>query len=314
MKRKEIFYKDKEELTQPLTHITGEISDPTLKFIDDLYGAADVLSIENAKKHQRVLFVLAVSGTLLTMFFLLYDEAELHGLILACLVMVVFLFIIRKIADNSEYHRKYIEYRVLAETLRIQFFLSVAGVQRQVVEILPWFIKQSLPWIESVLKTVPKMQNPEKNPILNFWILDQKSYRGSALVNAENKKYTDNRTANVVLVITILAYIFTLGFEIYVYTQTPGNLNINAVRAILKIVVGTMSAIALFTSSYYGKMSLTYTINDHKRMIELYNYVESEITKNGESEEIIVFLARESLIENSAWYSYQTKNKPDLVF
>lgn len=314
MHRKDIFYKDKEEWDKPFTHITGAISDPTLKFIDELYGAVDILSIENAKKHQWVLLILAVTGTLLTMFFLLYDEAELHGLIIACLIMIIFLFAIRKIADNSEYHRKYIEYRVLAETLRVQFFLSVAGVQRQVVEIMPWFIKQSLPWIEAILKTVPKMENPEKNPILNFWILDQKAYHSDALRKSENKKHRDNRTATIVLIITIFAYLFTLGFEIYVYTQTPGNLDVNAVRAILKIVVGTMSAITLFTGSYYGKMSLTYTINDHRRMIELYNYVESEITKKGETEKIIVFLAREFLIENSAWYSYQTKNKPDLVF
>ena len=314
MNKKEVFFRDKEECSEEFTHITGDITDPALKAIDELYGAADTLSIRNAVKHQRILLALSIIGTLITMGFLLYDEAELHGLILACTVMILFLFYIRRKAHTLDCHRKYIEYRVLAETLRVQFFLSVAGVQKQVVDILPWFIRQGLPWIEDVLKSLPKMSSHERNPIINFWILDQRAYHNGALAKAENKKNRDNRTTRVVIVITIIAYLITLFFELFISTQNPGNVDVNAVRAILKIIVGTMSAVTLFTSSYYGKLSLTYTINDHKRMIALYDNAEREIARKGETEAILVDLAREFLIENSTWYSYQTKNKPDLVF
>lgn len=314
MNKKEVFFKDRDECSEEFTHITGNITDPTLKVIDELYGAADVLSIKNAQKHQRILLALSAIGTLITMAFLLYDEAELHGLILACTVMILFLFYIRKKADNLDCHRKYIEYRVLAETLRVQFFLSVAGVQKQVKDILPWFIRQGLPWIEDILKALPEMREHKRNPIINFWILDQRTYHSGALEKAQNKKNRDNRTTRIVIAITIIAYIVTLIFELFIYAQNPGNVDVNAVRAILKIVVGTMSAVTLFTSSYYGKLSLTYTIKDHKRMIALYDNAEREISKKGETEEILVDLAREFLIENSTWYSYQTKNKPDLVF
>lgn len=314
MNKKEVFFKDRDECSEEFTHITGNITDPTLKVIDELYGAADVLSIKNAQKHQRILLALSVIGTLITMAFLLYDEAELHGLILACTVMILFLFYIRKKADNLDCHRKYIEYRVLAETLRVQFFLSVAGVQKQVKDILPWFIRQGLPWIEDILKALPEMREHKRNPIINFWILDQRTYHNGALEKAQNKKNRDNRTTRIVIAITIIAYIVTLIFELFIYAQNPGNVDVNAVRAILKIVVGTMSAVTLFTNSYYGKLSLTYTIKDHKRMIALYDNAEREISKKGETEEILIELAREFLIENSTWYSYQTKNKPDLVF
>lgn len=314
MNKKEVFFRDKEECSEEFTHITGDITDPALKAIDELYGAADTLSIRNAVKHQRILLALSIIGTLITMGFLLYDEAELHGLILACTVMILFLFYIRRKAHTLDCHRKYIEYRVLAETLRVQFFLSVAGVQKHVVDILPWFIRQGLPWIEDVLKSLPEMSSHERNPIINFWILDQRAYHNGALAKAENKKNRDNRTTRVVIAITIIAYLITLFFELFIFTQNPGNVDVNAVRAILKIIVGTMSAVTLFTSSYYGKLSLTYTINDHKRMIALYDNAEREIARKGETEEILVDLAREFLIENSTWYSYQTKNKPDLVF
>ena len=38
-----------------------------------------------------------------------------------------------------------------------------------------------------------------------------------------------------------------------------------------------------------------------------------QILRDGESEELLLFLARECLNENSTWYAYQSKNKPDMV-
>ena len=48
-------------------------------------------------------------------------------------------------------------------------------------------------------------------------------------------------------------------------------------------------------------------------MIDLYETVEREISEKGENEELLVFLAREFLNENSTWYAYQSKNGPDFV-
>ena len=126
-------------------------------------------------------------------------------------------------------------------------------------------------------------------------------------------------------------------FEIYVFA-TPGEIHYNLldpvlktlndwgimlsysqtemIRAILKIILGTMSAATLFTGSYYGKMSLSLTIEDHRRMAMLYEKAENKIVQNGgeESEDLILSLAHEFLIENSTWYAYQKKNQPSLTF
>ena len=314
MNEKDIFFEDKKKCEIPPTHIMDGITDSSLLKIDELYGAADILSIENAKKHNKILLLLSIIGTIITMTFLLYDEAEMHGLILACIIMIIFLFLTRRIADKLDCHRKYIEYRVLAETLRLQFFLSIAGVKQHVSDILPWFIKKGLPWIDELLLTLPISNIYERMPIIDCWIKDQKAYHDSALIKTENKKHRDKRTTKIVIVITIIAYIVTLLFEIFIYNASSSSIDANMVRAILKIIVGTMSAITLFTGSYYGKMSLSNTIDDHRRMSSLYQKAEKDIMKNGESEELLISLAREYLIENSTWYSYQTKNKPDLVF
>ena len=337
MNQTDEFYEDMKKCEIPLTHIEKGITDPTLKPIDELYGAADVLSVENAKKHQRNLWLLSFFGTLVAIFFLLYDEAELHWLIFGCIMVILIIFYINKLAERTECHRKYLQYRLLAESLRVQYFLSKAGIDKNVGDIMPWFVKKDVPWIREVLKTVPPVNTNEKRHIINCWIRDQMKYHQKALNRTTIQKQRDRRISRRVLYITIATYIIALLFEIYVFA-TPGEIHYNLlnpvlktlndwgimlsysqtemIRAILKIILGTMSAATLFTGSYYGKMSLSLTIEDHRRMAMLYEKAENKIVQNGgeESEDLILSLAHEFLIENSTWYAYQKKNQPSLTF
>ena len=202
---------------------------------------------------------------------------------------------------------------------------------------MPWFVKKDVPWIREVLKTVPPVNTNEKSQIINCWIRDQMKYHQKALNRTTIQKQRDKRISRRVLYITIATYIIALLFEIYVFA-TPGEIHYNLldpvlktlndwgimlsysqtemIRAILKIVLGTMSAATLFTGSYYGKMSLSLTIEDHRRMAMLYEKAENKIVQNGgeENEDLILSLAHEFLIENSTWYAYQKKNQPSLTF
>ena len=335
MNPKDTFYKDWENCKIPVYHIEEKITDPTLKKIDEIYGVADILSIENAKKHERNLWLLSAFGTIITILFLLYDEAELHLLIFGCIIIIVGIYQLYKLAERNDCHRKYIQYRVLAETLRVQYFLSKAGVKKQVTDILPWFIRNGLPWINEILLELPLKKADKKNSIINCWVRDQLEYHQNALVRTTNRKERDDRITKIVLTVTIATYIIAVIFEIYILTIPSGEITsdmlssflkslqdwgimvgftpTDMVRSIMKIVIGTMSAATLFTGSYYGKMSLSNIIEDHRRMAMLYEKVENEILQNGETEELIITLAREFLIENSTWYSYQSKNTPNLT-
>ena len=227
--------------------------------------------------------------------------------------MIVCLFVIRHFSVKLDCHRKYLQYRVLAETLRLQYYLSMAAIRMKVSDLLPWSIQMEIEWIKEVLETLPMAETKEKQSVLECWIKDQKSYHQQALKKAEKNNKRDKVIGKSVLFITILAYLIAIVFEFFVYKNNPSSMNINSVRVILKVVLGTMSAVTLFTSSYYGKMSLDNKIDDHRRMIALYQKSEQEIEINGETDELLLSLAREFLSENSNWYAYQKKNNPDLV-
>ena len=313
MGKKEIFYKDISECTDPLTHVSGGPIDPALKETDELFGAADVLSIKNSERHRRILLALSAAGTLLTLSFLLYDEVELYSLILACGAMILCLALIMRIAGRLDCHRKHIEYRVLAESLRLQFFLSKAGCSKRVSDIMPWTVKKGIPWIEEIMASLSAEAPGEKQPVIDCWIRDQKAYHERALVKAEQKNQRDNRISRIILFITVIAYCAALIFELIIVKRLTIGAGTDIIRTVLKVLLGTMSAVTLFTGSYYGKMSLPNEIDDHTRMIALYESAEQSILESGETDELLLSLARDYLNENSTWYAYQSKNTPDIV-
>ena len=83
-------------------------------------------------------------------------------------------------------------------------------------------------------------------------------------------------------------------------------------RTVLKILMGTISAVTLFVANFYGRLSLPRTLSDHQKMEHFYAKLSAQIEKRGQTEELLMVLAREELIENGNWCSYQRDNKPDL--
>ncbi|MDO5814550.1 MAG: hypothetical protein Q4Q18_02835 [Methanobrevibacter sp.] len=336
MTEKEIFFKDKENCEIPFTHIEEGNVNPALTYIDELYGAADVLSIKNAIKNEKNLGYLSILGTFVAMLFLLYDEAELHLLIFGCIFIIVAIFLINRHAKNNECHRKYTQYRVLAESLRVQYFILHAGIERNVSDILPWFTKKGIPWVNEVLSELPLKTNGE-HKIAHCWIRHQRNYHQKKFHESKENEEIYKRETKRILIITLITYGIALVFEIWILNVPSGEINFDflggildslqsvgvmvgysqtdMIRSILKIVLGTMSAATLFAGNYYGKMSLSNISEDHRRMMMLYESALREIKANNgvETEKMIMNLAREFLIENSTWYAYQKPNVPDLT-
>ena len=315
--KKELFLKEKEEYDGEIHHIyykMNEITNPSMIEIDKLYGIATGLSTKNAEKYRKIILWLSIFGGLLTWSFLFYDEAEMHGLIIACTISIIILYFIISYAEKLDCHRKYLEYRVLAESLRVQFFLLYAGIAEPVSEMLPWFIKTGIPWISDILSEL-NLSTADEEQHIHYWIQNQREYHEGAIKKNIPKYNNQKRLEKIALVITICTYAFTLIIEIFIFYNYLANYDVAQIRAGLKIIIGTAAIMGLFGANYYGKMSLYNKINDSKRMVLLYNEFEKEIDREeGEiSEENVKYLAKEFLMENSAWYASQNPNKPDWV-
>lgn len=308
------FDKERKECNEP-THIEEDISDSTLIEIDELYGAADVLSMKHADRHHEKIRNISLIAPLIVFFFLLYEAAAQHWLIFVVTALIILLYFVYRQPNKENAHEKYLEYRVLAEALRIQYFISKAGIKKKVIKILPWFTEIRIPLVKNVLSELSSTETDKKEPILDCWIRDQMKYHDNAHKRALKQLEKNELYERISLIATIIFYIIALIFEITMILYAPFEVETaHWVRAGLKIGVGTATAITIFLSNYYGKMSLSSKVDEHLRMYWLYQKVEAKIRQTKEEDEDeIIYLAEQCLIENASWYSHQKKNTPDFA-
>lgn len=308
------FDKERKECGE-LTHIEKDITDSTLIEIDRLYGETDALSMKYNDMHHSRIYRISIIAPCIVFFFLLYEALAQPLLIFVVTGLIVILYLVYTEPKNEKSHDKYLEYRMVAETLRIQYFISKAGIKKNVREILPWITEIRIPLVGEVLSELPTIETEKKEKILECWIRDQMKYHDNkheeSLAKEEKNKFYEKLT----LTITILIYAIAVIFEALMLISAPVDLETaHWIRVGFKIGVGTATVITIFLSNYYGKQSLSSKIDVHLRMYWLYEKVERKIrmTKK-ENEEDIIYLAKQCLIENALWYSHEKKNEPDFA-
>src|SRR5512137_1144952 len=112
-----------------LTEEQAAVLPPGLQDINQVFCAADWLAIRFQK---RVTFTLRAThvGALLTgLAYISYTDIEsTRALILVILSVMLATVGIGYLANRGSWHRKYLDYRTLAEGLRVQFYWAAAGV------------------------------------------------------------------------------------------------------------------------------------------------------------------------------------------
>ena len=83
-------------------------------------------------------------------------------------------------------------------------------------------------------------------------------------------------------------------------------------RTVLKIALGLLSAVTLLIAGYYGNLSLPRTRSDHRKMKRFYAEMGEVLARFGQTDAVLCQIAREELIENGNWCSYQRDNTPDI--
>ena len=78
----------------------------------------------------------------------------------------------------------------------------------------------------------------------------------------------------------------------------------------MKIVMGGVSAVTVFLSNYYGKLSFERKSVDHEKMIRLYRTAGKRFELEKDRKSLFLSLAKEEIIENGNWISYCRENPP----
>lgn len=294
-----------------------EPDEPCMRRMEQVYLAASQISADAAKQYRRTLALLAVVGSALTMAFLLYDEAQLVWMILICGAMLFAGWLCHRYAVRSSCQQLYLECRALAESLRVQLFLRYAGSRRNVPDLLSWSQREETAWVLAALAAlhIGPVPNAE-HPIRECWVEDQKKYHLRTEKRDAGKLAVSSRTVRTALLISITMYVLAVLFELISGgALLPARIPVADAekwRTVLKIVLGSISAITLFVANYFGKQSLDRSFSDHTKMARFYAVMSERLARCGQTDALLTVLAREELIENGNWVSYQRDNTPDI--
>ena len=274
--------------------------------IQRFYAIADVLSQRYQKRTFSVLRLLLVFVWLAAVFYELYSglvpETPMMALYLG---MFLCAYISYKWADRQGYQARYLDYRALAEGLRVQFFWKLAGIRESVADYYLRKQKSELEWIRNAVRscmtetradeTEPRpLPDPERvQLVLKHWVEDQANYFSRAAHRDHENLHRQERK---------IALIFGAALALAVVQIVIG-VPINAII----LFVAVLPVAAALMNHYSEKNAYAEHKRQYTRMSMFYHrakiHLSELISKRqlSEAQSFLTELGLEALVENGDW-------------
>jgi len=164
---------------------------PGIDAISRQHGVADWLAIHFQKRVFGGLIATHSIAVLIGLVFIVYSEFDgLDYLVSFFLLAFLAGFVVFKIGERRQWHRKYLDYRALAEGLRVQFYWCLAGVidVKSVEFAYDNFLQKQdvdLGWIRHVMRNVSLSRSRDQTPhkawldwVIEEWVGDETGKSG----------------------------------------------------------------------------------------------------------------------------------------
>jgi len=154
---------------------------PAVEYMDQRFAEADWLAVHYRKLVSAGLFATHVIAVLMGLSFILYSEyVEMDWLLLMYLMLFLGGVALYLWSERQQWHRKYLDYRALAEGLRVQLYWLLAGVvdSSSVVFAYDNFLQKQdvdLGWIRHVMRSASlrKDRDHRPDPAWVDWVIAQ---------------------------------------------------------------------------------------------------------------------------------------------
>lgn len=131
------------------------------------FDAADSLANHYQRQVHLTLAAIYTIAVLAGLTFILYSELDgLETLVFPFIALLLIGMLIGAVARRREWHRKYLDYRVLAEGLRVQYYWAIAGVHGEGHSKFAYdnFLRQrdmELGWIRNVMRVAGTLSDAQ---------------------------------------------------------------------------------------------------------------------------------------------------------
>jgi hypothetical protein len=215
-------------------------------------------------------------------------------------------------AHRGEFEKKYLDYRALAEGLRIQLFWEIGGISENIADHYMRKQKGELDWIRNavIIWSIPEEGSSSEELMygstiearLKFvgkhWISDQFNYFRKAAIRDRQKLERFRLWGNIFFFVGLLLATIETSFDFFL-TSNP--------LTRITLVIGVAQVIGALLHGYSEKRLLSEQSRQYTRMGMLFsnakNYYEKQVAdkQHDAAQSLIMELGREALVENGDW-------------
>lgn len=280
--------------------------------IDRLFRVADWLALHYQQKTLAALRLMHALAFMMGLMFILYSDFETSRILLvAFLGFFALASTTQAIAKRGGWHRKYVDYRTLAEGLRVQFYWAAAGVTHE----SKWkfahdtYLRSQNPecgWIRNVMRVAGTRTDatPSREPagiefVLSEWVGDLSRgqlgyFRKKALdrLRLHSRTKLMGRLSLGVTVLTGAMFLFV-----------GANLR-ESVSAVLMVVMGASLLLYAVREGYAYATAVKELIKQYEYMLRIFGGAYrrlSDTTDVKEQRQILFALGQSALDEHSEW-------------
>jgi hypothetical protein len=316
MMRTDRFNRDAQaQLTIPTAAADAELS------IETLYTRADALALAFQRKSHhafRMIFTLACLAAVFYGCFLaaansgveLQDELIGGYVALILISYGVFLY-----ARRLDLHSRFVEYRALAEGLRVQHYWHACGLTRSAAAC--YLIRQPLDyqWIRLALWRAAAAHPPASVPggqpepavpgVLQGWIDDQQQYFTRSQARSARVEVRMRYLVAGIFMLGVCASL-TIMFARHLPVSKPTQLRLSLVSFLCP---GLSAAIVALVT----KLGLLYQASHYGRMQAIFDQARRRLRRQpaGSAPRIAMALGEEALVENESWAQFRRERGLD---
>jgi len=306
------------------------VRDPvTLEQIDTQYCKADALAVYYQKRSDRLFKFFTLTTFAMAAAYLSYERlSESRLLLYAYLLILVSGLGLYVVLHSRRWFAKHLTYRVLAETMRAKFFLTVSGanhlVDAQEVLSLSGIDRfHGFGWINYVVRGVEPVDRSlgargepgrqEVSWVESAWIQDQQSYFDRKVTSLERNRRRIGKFKNVLIVVILVVMLVLIVFgEILHHTQFALGVSF---KNLLTFSMGITVVMFGVWEMHYNKMATRELLWQYRNQLTHFSRASIQLsltTASARRKQIIAELGKDSLMESCLWtiHRYHREHEP----
>jgi hypothetical protein len=297
---------------------------PGARLTDRLFRAADGLAVHYQGRVLGGLRSIHVLAVLMGIVFLLYTEFDGPGyMVLAFLGLFFAGVAIHLIGGGREWHRKYLDYRTLAEGLRVQLYWHLSGVVEKEWAGFAYdtfLLKQDvdLGWIRHVMRQASmwRPRGAEPDPdwlpwVIDQWIGDRRRGRGQLAYYTRKERLNATRYRRTQVLGKICLW---AGITIAVVLFLTGSVASAQQRNVLLVLMGVLPLIAGIWDAYSHKKAEKELIKQYGFMGRVFRKARQLVDENpdpGFQRRVLRTLGQAALEEGAEWLLMHRERPPE---